>query len=685
MGVIKECRCCGMLLEYPDGLQVYNCPACGTPNERPKSEGLVLNNFRNAIRLQMAREFERAAASYDMVFNAEPDNAEALWGRLLCYYGAVFVNDGGKRRYEIHMPRPKPLREQDDFLRACELAEPSVRAQYERDAVYIDKANARIIELAEKKPPFDIFLCHKTTLPEGGYTEDYNRAYALYNLLSKKGYRVFFAPVEMEGVSAGEDYEAAIYHALDTSRVMLVVCSDPECVSSTWVQSEWSRYLEKIDAGQNKHLIPLLYGGMKAHALPRAFHTRNLQAITMELDGKKTLLKVVGKYARPRKGGFLPLTLLLALVMLIAGVYVYDAVRKDEWPPAWLEGLSTLDIARVFVPEDPADADAVEKAAECRHSYNTQGVCTKCGETCHHSYTTQVDGVSYSSKNATNHTVKTTYVKICAVCGYETNGGSDTSNERHTLNAAGACTKCSYQCQHNLNSSGACTKCDYQCPHSSITTRLEDVSYTQKDATYHTVKTTYVKICADCGSETNGGSETLYERHELSATGRCVACGYQKQSSSFQTKMNSAQTQRLSIRQTVPVYSGPGTNYYRAANGLAECSLHDAFDVFGYENGWYMISYGTNNGAYRIGYVNKSQVQGSISASGLNFAKQAAKTTKSVNVTDDPDARQATIATLSSNTSVTYLATYGNWYYIECKVNGKPMRGFIPSGTLKAD
>ena len=155
----------------------------------------------------------------------------------------------------------------------------------------------------------------------------------------------------------------------------------------------------------------------------------------------------------------------------------------------------------------------------------------------------------------------------------------------------------------------------------------------------------------------------------------------------FHVRLPEAQRVSLARQKSVPVYSGPGKNYFRAANGLAECSPHDPFLLWGYTEGWYMISYSTNGGGNRIGYIQQGTFTGRLDAEVLTFADKPARTTQKVNVTDDPDGLRKTVATLSSGTNVTYLATHekggSNWYYIECTVSGKKMRGFIPANTLE--
>lgn len=369
MAIAMECRCCGNLLTFAAERQLLCCPACGTQNLLPQEQVRMRPDFRNARELQRRGEFCDAEASYQRVLDDVPDDADALWGRLMCHYGAkLLTGEGTQRRYAIRIPRSKPLRAQGDFERACENAPEALRVQYEQDAAYIDRAMERIRQLATTKQPYDIFICHKTTPLEGkGYTEDYGRARDLRDMLVQRGYRVFFAPMDMEGVAAGEDYEAAIYHALNTARVMLVVCSDPALLMSTWVQSEWQRFLALHDEGKDVALIPLLYGGMKAGSLPRAFQVRNLQAIRMELEGKDTLLErlqslmpeekpaptAAGKPEKRRHPLRTTLLTLLCLAALAAGgSYAWARQNGLGWSDGWLGKLllASTDAPRADVP-----------------------------------------------------------------------------------------------------------------------------------------------------------------------------------------------------------------------------------------------------------------------------------------------------------------------------------------------
>ena len=286
--VTTECRICRFPLEFLDGAEVLPCPACDALNARPKAEGLTLNVLRRANRQRLKCDFHNAEISYQQVLLEHPDEHEALWGLALCRYGVEHVEDPHTRRRlaVVHTTRRKPLQTDPDCVQACELAPEEVRAQYAAEAAYIDDVQREIRRIAETCPPYDVFLCHKTTVLGGtGYSEDYRRAKALHDHLTGLGLRVFFAPEVMESIAAGSDYEAAIYHALDTAKVMLLVCSSKAHLTSPWVQNEWQRFLEMADEDGGKHLIPLIYADMPIRELPRDIAVRKLQALRMGEPG----------------------------------------------------------------------------------------------------------------------------------------------------------------------------------------------------------------------------------------------------------------------------------------------------------------------------------------------------------------------------------------------------------------
>lgn len=319
------CSCCGTLLTF-DEQNVLECPACGTPNARSLSTGPSLEMLQRAVTQRLACDFQEAESSYQQVLLHFPEEHEALWGRLLCRYGVEYVEDPASRRLlpTVHSVQRKPLQEQSDFVSACQFAPEPVAAQYQRDAVYIDAAQAEIRRLAETCPPYDVFICHKTTKPRSREkTEDFHRAYQLYHFLKEQKVRAFFAPESLATV-VGANYEAGIYNALSTARFMLIICSQPEYITSPWVRSEWTRFLDMIDDGQAKRLVPLIYDGFDPASIPQ-FRYRSLQGIDMsQITAPQTLLELV----RPAEQATGMMDKLRGLVGMIPMDQIKDTAAK---------------------------------------------------------------------------------------------------------------------------------------------------------------------------------------------------------------------------------------------------------------------------------------------------------------------------------------------------------------------
>lgn len=290
------CRTCGDQYLIDEGTELRACPSCGTVNSRPRAVGSGLERLNRAVHQRAACDFHAAERSYQYVLLDYPDEHEALWGLALCRYGVEYVEDRGQRLPTVHFLRRKPMSEDADVIRACALAPAEVAAQYRRDAAYVDEIIGR---LTGGTPPLrtDVFICHKATVPEsGGWTQDFERARSLYIALLKRGYEPFFAHDSLQD-AVGANYEAAIYHALTTSKVMLVICSKAEWLNSPWVRSEWTRFLERVDDGQACCLIPLLYDGMKPELLPEPFVRRRLEGLRMdEVDAFEGLQRALVKH-----------------------------------------------------------------------------------------------------------------------------------------------------------------------------------------------------------------------------------------------------------------------------------------------------------------------------------------------------------------------------------------------------
>ena len=142
----------------------------------------------------------------------------------------------------------------------------------------------------------------------------------------------------------------------------------------------------------------------------------------------------------------------------------------------------------------------------------------------------------------------------------------------------------------------------------------------------------------------------------------------------------------LRAGQSLAVYSAPSTASWRGANGKASVSTNGAIYAAGWESGWLLLMYETNNGSVRVGYVKASDIRGGVPMDDyLTFSYDAATVTARCTLTDDPARTGTAIATLSAGAQVTWLTRFYNnsaWDYVETTVNGKTVRGFIRAGSL---
>ena len=294
MAVFKCKMCGGDLPNIAEG-NVVECEYCGSRQTIPTADNeKKVTLFARANRLRFGCEFDKAASVYESIVAEFPTEAEAYWGLVLCKYGIEYVDDPatGKKIPTCHRSSFDSVMEDDNFDQACENADAVARKVYRDEAKQIEELRKRIIEVSGKEEPYDIFICYKETDENGSRTLDSVLAQDIYNALTEKGYRVFFARISLED-KLGQEYEPYIFAALNSAKVMLAVGTDYEYYNAVWVKNEWSRYLALIAAGQKKTLIPC-YKNIDAYDMPKEF--ARLQAQDMgKVGAMQDLLRGIEK------------------------------------------------------------------------------------------------------------------------------------------------------------------------------------------------------------------------------------------------------------------------------------------------------------------------------------------------------------------------------------------------------
>ena len=298
---VMKCKMCGGDLEIAEGSNIAVCEYCGTKQTVPTLDNERKTSlFGRAGRLLRACEFDKASVVFGDIVSEFPEEAEAYWGLLLCKYGVEYVDDPatGKKIPTCHRLSFESVMEDSDFEQACENADSSVRSVYREEAKFLEELRRNVIEVSSKEEPYDVFICYKETDANGDRTIDSVMAQDIYDELTGKGLKVFFARITLED-KLGMEYEPYIFAALNSAKVMLAIGTDYEYFNAVWVKNEWSRFLKLIANGEKKVLIPC-YKNIDAYDMPDEF--KNLQAQDMgKLGFMQDLVRGVCKIIGEKK------------------------------------------------------------------------------------------------------------------------------------------------------------------------------------------------------------------------------------------------------------------------------------------------------------------------------------------------------------------------------------------------
>ncbi len=131
-----------------------------------------------------------------------------------------------------------------------------------------------------------------------------------------------------------------------------------------------------------------------------------------------------------------------------------------------------------------------------------------------------------------------------------------------------------------------------------------------------------------------------------------------------------------------PVYTAPSENAFRTANGRACVATDLEMWEGGYDSsGWLLVYYEANDGSFNAGYIPPNYIQGFQSRMPVNlFDSVPMIAKKKIQITNNPMQGRSYFAVLNPGEEFFVIGKYdacGNWWYIECTVDGKQTRGFI--------
>ena len=298
MAIIK-CKMCGGQLNITSDSTICECEYCGSKQTIPNTDDeKKLKLYSRANKLRSECEFDKAAGVYESIMADYEDEAEAPWGLVLCKYGIEYVDDPktGKKIPTCHRSSFDSVFDDANFDLVMENADTIARGVYREEAKQIEELRKGIIEVSSKEEAYDIFICYKETAEDGQRTIDSVIAQDVYEALVEKGYRVFFSRITLED-KLGQEYEPYIFAALNSAKVMLAFGTSYDYYNAVWVKNEWSRFLQLMESGQKKTLIPC-YKDIDAYDMPKEF--AKLQAQDMGKVGAiQDLLRGIEKIIRP--------------------------------------------------------------------------------------------------------------------------------------------------------------------------------------------------------------------------------------------------------------------------------------------------------------------------------------------------------------------------------------------------
>lgn len=141
------------------------------------------------------------------------------------------------------------------------------------------------------------------------------------------------------------------------------------------------------------------------------------------------------------------------------------------------------------------------------------------------------------------------------------------------------------------------------------------------------------------------------------------------------------QAEALDAGGALAVYTGPGMEWLRAADGKAAVSPKDWVQVFCTEDGYTLVQYEVRAGRYRFGWV-----KGAYTDQQADFCRAKATIQWDAALTDDPLGRREAVCMLPAGTPVTWLGAMGSaWIYVEAETAGTPVRGFVLRDHLRLE
>lgn len=121
---VMNCKMCGTPLFVTDGMRTRECTNCKTAQTVPQTITLdIIEQINLANEHRQKGDFEAAEKIYDALLDRQQD-ADFFWGRALCRYGVIYIDNPttGRKIPTCHRPLFRSILADDDYIRATDLA-----------------------------------------------------------------------------------------------------------------------------------------------------------------------------------------------------------------------------------------------------------------------------------------------------------------------------------------------------------------------------------------------------------------------------------------------------------------------------------------------------------------------------------------------------------------------------------
>ena len=324
-----ECFNCKTRVFTKISNDTYKCKGCGHINYRSTDEDNI--KYVNACTAMENYHFSDAYNIYHNLYlqaNESKFKAQAIFGMLKATYGIIYIESNYKLPDEDCKKKIPTFSNYDkvtqslldtDLYKEIKELNFDEKDKFLNEIKELDKDFKKIRKELDSDTIYDVFICVKISslIDWRSKTNDYTSyAVDIYDKLTKDGLKVFCS--EKNKVTG----DAEIFAALAKSKVMLVISESKEHLESSWVQSEWRRWLNFIEIGK-KDDYSLIALFPTDFMVPPTFEGKNINNRFKDTkDVYKKIDEIVGRKSQNKVGNIED--------MLLEGRKLLEIFEYDE-------------------------------------------------------------------------------------------------------------------------------------------------------------------------------------------------------------------------------------------------------------------------------------------------------------------------------------------------------------------